>query len=383
MVECTQTRNEVTIGNYQEHTDKYFLRSKQILEVEEINPLVRYQVFARQDIDSLSGIGEAVEFVKSVAGDRTKVYALRDGMEYVSGEPIMKIEGRAQDLIDLETVYLEILSGNLTGLINTMDVREKAKAIIQASEGKPTYYFGTRHFHYNLDEELSRICQEEGFAGCSTDIGAKAWNSKGMGTIPHSLILSYTAHMKEGGMFGNPTLETARAFDRNIDSRVPRTVLIDTFNREISDSVETAKNLTNLSGVRIDTCGENYSQGSREVELPELDVDSKYLDGKGVTIASVWALRGALDKFGFGNLEITVSSGFDEKKTAAFVKADRSYQERYGKPLFDSIGTGSLAKPVMTTSDIVAYYSEREEQWLPLSKKGRGETLSKSLEEVK
>lgn len=382
MVEVTQTRNEALIGNYQERTDKYFLRSKQILEAEEINPIVRYQIFAREDIGDLVGVDQASEFVKEVVGDRARVYSLRDGMEYASGEPIMKIEGRAQDLIDLETVYLEILSGNLTGPIDMRGIRGKARAVVQAAEEKPVYYFGARHFASELDEGIVKICQEEGFAGCSTDIGAKAWNSKGIGTIPHSLILSYVAHMKEEGIQGNPTLVVAKAFDRNIDSRVPRIVLIDTFNREIYDSIRTSRNIPNLFGVRIDTCGENYSQGSREVKLPELDVDPKYLRGKGVTIASVWALREALDNSGFGNLEITVSSGFNEEKTTAFVEADKAYEERYGKPLFDSIGTGSLAKPVMTTSDIVAYYSERQEQWLPLSKKGREETLSRSLEEV-
>jgi nicotinate phosphoribosyltransferase len=374
--------NEALTGTYQDYTDKYFLRSKQILEAEGINPIVRYQVFAREDVDALRGVDETAGFVKSVARDRARVYALRDGQRYRAKEPLMKIEGRAQDIIDLETVYLEILSGNLTGPLDMQEVRRKARAVVRAAEGKPVYYFGARHFAPGLDEGIAKICQEEGFAGCSTDIGARAWNSKGIGTIPHSLILSYAAHMKEEGIQGNPTLEAARAFDRNIDSRVPRIVLIDTFNREIYDSIRTARNIPNLFGVRIDTCGENYSQGSREVELPELDVDSKYIRGKGVSIASVWALREALDKSGFGNLEITVSSGFNEKKTAAFVEADRAYKERYGKPLFDSIGTGSLAKPIMTTSDIVAYYSEKQGQWLPLSKKGREETLSKSLEEV-
>ena len=78
-----------------------------------------------------------------------------------------------------------------------------------------------------------------------------------------------------------------------------------------------------------------------------------------------------------------VASGFNEKKTNAFMRADRKYSELYGKPLFDSIGTGSLAKPIMTTSDIVAYYSESQGQWSPLSKKGRGEKPSKFLQEVK
>jgi nicotinate phosphoribosyltransferase len=369
--------------NYQEYTDKYFLRSKEILKAENINPIVRYQVFARQDIDSLSGIDESNEFIRNVSGDKVKIYSLKEGDSYTAKEPIKKLEGRAQDIIDLETVDLEILSGSLTGSINMDEVREKAKVVVEAAQGKPVYYFGARHFHYSLDEEISKICQEEGFAGCSTDIGAKVWGSKGIGTIPHSLILSYAAHMDQCEIKGNPTIEAAKAFDRVIDSEVPRVVLIDTFNREITDSLKIAKVIPNLSGVRIDTCGENYSEESNNLHLDDLNLNSKYLDGKGVSISAVWALRRGLDLSGFRDLEITVSSGFNAEKTKAFLEADNYYQKTYGKPLFDSIGTGSLAKPVMTTSDIVSYYNEKNGLWIPMSKKGRGECFTTRLEEIK
>jgi len=383
MVEVAQTKQPELIERYREYTDKYFLRSKQILEAEDINPIVRYQVFVRQNISKLQGDDEVIDFVKDVVGGRVKVYGLRDGQRYIAKEPIMKIEGRVQDLIDLETVYLSILAGKFTGNIDFNEIREKARAVVNAANNKPVYYFGARHFAPELDERIARICQEEGFAGTSTDIGAKAWNTKGIGTIPHALILTYAAYIQEQGLEENPTVETAKAFDRNIDKRVARIILIDTFNREIDDTIATAKELPNLVGARIDTCGENYAQRSRVAKLPNLNVDPKYLQGKGVTIAGNWALRRALDKSDFGNLEITVSSGFNEEKTAAFVEADKVYRELYGSPLFDSIGTGSLAKPVMTTSDIVAYFSERQNKWIPLSKKGRDETPSKRLEEIR
>ncbi len=371
------------VREYKEYTDKYFLRSKQILQAEGINPVVRYQIFARQDIPKLQGVNETVDFVRDITGDKTRIYALRDGQEYAAKEPIMKIEGRVQDLVDLETVYLEILSGRFTGEINLQEVRQKARNVFNAAQGKPVYYFGARHFAPELDEGIAKICQEEGFAGCSTDIGAEAWNTKGGGTVPHVLVLTYAIYMQEQELKGNPTVEATRAFDRNIDERVPRITLVDTFNREIEDTIATAKAVLNLTGIRIDTCGENYAQGSKNVQLPNLDVNSKYLKGKGVTIAGNWALRKALDENNLGNLEITVSSGFNEEKTAAFVEADKAYKGIYGKPLFDSIGTGSLAKPVMTTSDIVAYFSEKQNKWLPLSKVGRGETPTKRLEEIR
>jgi nicotinic acid phosphoribosyltransferase len=56
------------------------------------------------------------------------------------------------------------------------EIRNKARAIVQSAQGKLVYYFGARHFAPELDEGIAKICQEEGFIGCSTDIGAKAWN---------------------------------------------------------------------------------------------------------------------------------------------------------------------------------------------------------------
>jgi len=373
------TNNLELVEKHQEYTDKYFTRSREILAAEGINPIVRYQVFCRQDFPSLKGVDEAVDFVKSVAGEKARVYVLRDGDNYTAGEPLMKIEGRVQDLVELETVNLGLLSGNLTGEIYMPEVRERARAIVQAAEGIQVYYFGARHFHPMLDQDIARICMEEGFAGTSTDIGAKAWNSKGLGTIPHALILSYAAEMDLYGLKGNPTVEAARGFDRNIDARVPRIVLIDTFNREVEDSIETARLVPSLKGVRIDTCGENYTQYSQDVRLPKFDVDESCLRGKGVKIASVWALRQGLSASGLGHLELTVSSGFNAGKTAAFVEANKKYQEIYGKPLFHSIGSGSIARPVMTTSDIVGYFNEKTGLWIALSKVGRKEVPSDRL----
>lgn len=376
-------RKSPFVENYRGYTDKYFLRSKEILKKENINPLVRYQVFSRKNIYELEGINEAVSFIKGVAGDKVKVYSMQDGQNYIANQPMMKLEGRAQDLIDIETVYLGILSGNLTGELDFEKARENAREIREAAQGKKVLYFGARHFHPKHDEKLARICQEEGFDGTSTDVGAKAWNAKGGGTIPHALVLAYKAHIQENEIYGNATVEATKAFDKHIDKNVPRYLLNCTFNREITDTIKTAKALPNLKGTRIDTCGENVIQGSYEVKLPEdLDVPLKYINGTGVKINGVWGLRETLDSVGLGDLEIVVSSGFNPEKTKAFMKADVAYQEKHGKPLFTTIGTGSLGNPVMTTSDIYSYFSEKENKWKPLSKTGRTELLGGFLEEM-
>lgn len=362
------------------YTDKYFTRSRQILEKEGINPIVRYQVFARKD-GTVKGVDEAVSFIKDMVGDKATIYALNDGYDYTKGEALMKIEGHVQDLVELETVYLSIISDALTeDTIDMNKIRTNAREVVQAAEGKPVFYFGARHFHWSFDEEISKICKEESFAGCSTDVGAKAWNAEGIGTIPHALILSYAAYMHENGIEGNPTVEAVKGFDKYIDSEVPRIDLIDTFNQEIDDSIASAEAIDDLAGVRIDTAGENYSQGSEDIILPDLNVPEKYLRGKGVTIAGVWALRRALDESGHENVKITVSSGFNSEKTKAFVAADKVYYDIYDRSLFDAVGTGSLLPGItMATSDIVAYFNTTEQKWIEHAKTGRSEKPSDKL----
>jgi len=78
-----------------------------------------------------------------------------------------------------------------------------------------------------------------------------------------------------------------------------------------------------------------------------------------------------------------VSSGFNAEKTAAFVLADEVYRCLYSKPLFDSIGTGSVAKSFMPTSDIVAYFDERTGEWVEHHKVGRPEREFDANAEVK
>jgi len=368
--------------DYQQHTDKYFLRSKLILEKENINPLVRYQVFVRKDIDYLKGVNKAVAFIKEHAPN-AKIYALKDGQYCASCEPIMKIEGTVQDLIDLETVYLGHISGALTGELKGSTIHHNAYGIMRAAKDKPVFYFGARHFSPDSDNMITGICHDVGFAGCSTDFGARHWDSEGIGTVPHALILSIHAHLKETNDETNPTAKTAQLFDKHIPGRVLRIILIDTYNREVDDTFASLK-IAKVGGVRIDTCGENRSQYADWIKENRFEnCTDKYMSGNGVTIPAVWALKYKLHERGFDDIKITISSGFNPEKTAAFIAADEAFQMAYKIPLFDTIGTGSIYPGViMATSDIVAYYSEKDKKWLEHHKTGRGENPNKRLKLV-
>jgi len=370
--------------NPEKYTDKYFLRTRKILQEEGINPVVRMQVFSRTDVNELHGINEALEIIadhSDLEANGGKVWALPEGSEYKAGEAMMVIEAPVQDIVHLETLYLGVISAAMTNdlerNIDLKEVENKAKQIVEAAQGKPVLYFGARHFHWNLDEKIAETCKNAGFVGTSTDAGAKYWDAEGIGTVPHALILSYAAARE-----GNPTVNAMLGFDKHIDDEVKRVALIDTYNKEVDDTLATAEALEGrLAGIRIDTCGENVTQYSERYvdEVRSLVPETKYREGNGVTVTGVWTLRRELDKAGYGDVSLTVSSGFNEIKTAAFIEADKIYQEQYGKPLFDAIGSGSIAKPVMATADIVQYQTP-EGEWVENSKVGRGYKANDKLE---
>ncbi len=361
--------------NYREFTDKYFLRSEEILRKDGVNPYLRMQVFSRLP-GEVHGIEDVIEILENspVKENGGHLYCVDEGEFCDANETVMVIDSYIQDSITYETVILGLLSEKDA---NLDAVYKNAREIVEAAEDKDVYYFGARHFHPDLDYDIAKACFEAGMKGCSTDNGAVHWNRKGVGTIPHILVLAYAAEYPEE----NATVKTALAFDKYIDENVPRIVLIDTFNREVSDSLEAAEKLKgNLSGVRIDTAGENAIQYSSEVVLPEMGMDEKYLRGRGVKVQGIWGARRKLDEAGYHEVDIFLSSGFDAEKTRAFVEADRVYQKMHGRELFRAIGTGSVYKSRHFTMDCVQRFENGK--WVRHAKAGREMRWGKKLKKV-
>lgn len=344
-------------------TDKYFLRSGLILEREGLNPRVVVQVFFRNGPGELRGVDEAVDVFRaySALGEHDgRVMALPEGSAFSPLEPVMRIEGPVRDIIELETLYLGILASR-TSLANGLAqpdpdaVAAKARAIRQLLPDKSLMYFGARHWHWSRDQAISAAAIAGGFDACSTDAGALAGGkSAGVGTIPHALVLVF-AHARGPE---HATREAALAFDRHIEPECGRIALADTFNREIDDSLDTARSLgSRLQGVRLDTAGELLAQGAAPFDGRE------FLTGNGVTVSGARAVRRALDAAGFGHVRIVLSSGFgDLDKVAAFARAE----DENGR-LFESLGIGGLFESWCATADIVRIGGR------PLAKTGRHE----------
>jgi len=352
-------------------TDKYFLRANEILKKEGINPTVMYQVFVRKGPGIVDGLEEAVEIIDTYSPkfrqNGGKIYSLCDGDHFESCEPLMHIEGKVQDILELETMYLGVISAATTlanggSMPDLKQVTANAKKISDLAGERPCSYFGARHWHWSLDKAINKAAFEGGFVSTSTDIGAELIGQKGMGTTPHALILS----------MGN-TVDAIKAFDKHIDSSVPRIILIDTFNKEIGDALESAHALEGrLYGVRIDTCGENIPETCNAYRGNN-GRDPSYKTGKGVTIEIARHMRNALRGTGHHYAKIVLSSGFGNPEK---IKAFNEAEEKLGIRLYDALGVGGLYEARFATSDIVRIDGKN------FAKKGRGYKANPKLQEV-
>jgi len=337
--------------DHRPYTDTYFLRARRILEADGLNPRATYQVFIRQGPGVVRGMDEAVAILAKYAdfhGFDTHVYALPEGSRYEPGDSVMHMEAPVQQLVELETMYLGVISAATT-MANSHDLdlralRERGRLIREICPHKRLIYFGARHWHWSMDPEISHILvQECGWDATSTDAGAAGANQdQGVGTIPHSLVLAY-AH-KHGVQ--RAAVEATLAFDRHMEPQVRRIALVDTFNKEIDDSLATARAMPGrLHGVRLDTAGEVVAQGG----LPLDPEKPKYWTGPGVTVEGTVAVRRALDQAGLESVNIILSSGFgNPDKLRAFMEGEK----RYGR-LFEALGIGGVFDSWHATSDIV------------------------------
>src|ERR671936_2399225 len=179
-----------------------------------------------------------------------------------------------------------------------------------------------------------------GCGGGCTRAGARLAGLAPTGTMPHSLVL----------IFGD-TVAAAEAFDRDLDSDVPRIVLVDTFKDEAEESLRVARSLGDrLYGIRLDTPAER---------------------GR-VTADLVHEVRARLDQAGFSHVRIVVSGGLNPDRIRYFKDAQAPV---------DSFAVGSYisgATPIDFTGDI------KEIDGRPIAKRGRipGLTPSSRLRPV-
>lgn len=363
-------------------TDAYFNRTKAVVK-RYGDRTVTYAVFMRRPVISAPRL--MLNWLTEVAAARQTVFDIDvihpEGGWVGAGEPMVYISGSMVELSDLETILLQKLGAACVAAHNAyqmcvalphiaflaMDARHCAGAEMQDMMA----------YAASVGSEAARREGAKGFIGNAND-GTAHWfgTERGLGTMPHSLIGYAGSTVRAAEMFR----ETFP--DENL------TVLVDYFGREITDALEVCARFPDLAAAgrlsfRLDTHGGRFLEGLDPAESYAVldrrapgairryrsDTELRYLVGTGVSAASIWRMREALDDAGYPRVRIVASSGFGTDKCRVMADA---------RAPIDVVGTGSFIpdswNETYATADIVAY------DGVPLVKVGREFLLRKNGE---
>src|SRR3954447_22602787 len=331
------------------YSDKYFVRTREVLLHSGRNPRVTMQVFQKQRA-WLGGVDEAIALLKLCLTDGyswrdLEVSALRDGDFVAPRETVMLITGPFVAFAHLETLYLGVLARRTRVATNT-------RLVVEAAWPKPVMFFPARFDHWLVQTGDGYAAHIAGAIGVSTDAQASWWGGEGLGTVPHALIAA----------FGGDTVAATRAFAETMPADMRIITLVDYDNDSVRTSLDVARALGGrLFGVRLDT---SEAMVDRSL-LPAMGD----FDPRGVNPQLVRMVRAALDREGFQSVQITVSGGFDPAKIRRF--------ETEGVPV-DSYGVGSalFGGRFDFTADIVFVDGK------PVAKQGRWYRSNERLERV-
>ena len=277
------------------YSDKYFVRTREILLADGYRPRVTMQVFGKQHA-FLGGIDEAIAILRlcAVEWPDLEVHALHDGDEIETWETVLLIEGPYDAFAHLETLYLGVLARRTR-------VGTNVRRVVEAAAPKEVMFFPARHDHWLVQTGDGYAAHIAGAIGVSTDAQASWWGSEGVGTVPHGLIAAY----------GGDTVLASRKFAEHMDGDSRLVTLVDFENDCVRTAVEVADALgERLYGVRLDT---SEMLVDRSV-LPQMG----RFKPTGVCPQLVWNVREALDARGYAKVKIIVSGGFNVDKIREF-----------------------------------------------------------------
>jgi len=303
-----------------ETADVYFLRTREVLAREGVDPSVTMEFFPSRS-GVLCGIREALALLRvALGGVEVLVEAMEEGAPMERKEPVLRLTGRYQAFGIYETALLGILA-------QSSGWATAARACVEAASPIPTYSYGARHVHPRVAPILDYAAIVGGCLSGSTPAGAALAGCQPIGTMPHALVL----------ILGD-TVAAAEAFNRVMPPSVPRSVLVDTLHDEAEEAIRVASTLGPiLQSIRLDTPSERG----------------------GVTVDIVREVRARLDLAGYPYVGIFISGGLT-------VERIRQLRES-GVPIagFGVGSTISSAPPIDFTADIKAIANH------PVAKRGR------------
>jgi nicotinate phosphoribosyltransferase len=328
------------------YSDKYFVRTRDILVADGTRPRVTMQVFCKAHA-YLGGMDEVVAILKlcAIEWPELTVHALYDGDEVQPWETVLLIEGPYDSFAHLETLYLGVLARRTRVGTNT-------RRVVEAARPRDVMFFPARHDHWLVQTGDGYAAHVAGAIGVSTDAQASWWGSEGIGTVPHGLIAAY----------GGDTVLATQKFAEHMPEQVRLVTLVDFDNDCVGASLAVARAIgERLYGVRLDT-SETMVDRSIFEEMGSFKPT-------GVNPHLVWNVRRALDREGFKGVKIVVSGGFSVEKIRHF--------EELGVPV-DAYGVGSslFQGRFDFTADVVQLDGR------PVAKAGRSYRPNPRLERV-
>ncbi len=328
------------------YSDKYFVRTRELLVKDKHRPCVTMQVFGKSRA-YLGGIDEAIAILKlcSMSWPELEVRAVYDGDEIEPWETVLLIEGPYDAFAHLETLYLGVLARRTKVGTNT-------RRVVDAAKPKQVMFFPARHDHWLVQTGDGYAAHIAGAIGVSTDAQASWWGSEGVGTVPHGLIAAY----------GGDTVLASRKFADLTDPSIRLITLVDFDNDCVGTAVNVARALGDrLYGVRIDTAETLVDKSV----VPQMGT----FKPTGVNPQLVRNVRRALDQSGFRDVKIVVSGGFTVEKIRQFEEQDVPV-DMYG------VGSSLFQGRFDFTADVVRVEGK------PLAKVGRGYRPNPRLERV-
>ncbi len=341
------------------NTDKYFSYTKEIVKKYGDKKVV-YAVFVRKP--AIYACEFAISWLKSLNLKIEIEENFKEGERVQPGDPLFFLQGDFSSLVELETLLLQKVGLSCLCAWN---------AYMMASSLKNVSFISmvARHCVNPQMVELaeygvsvgSNVAKKEGskaFIGSSTNKCAYLFgNKEGIGTMPHNLI-----------GYANSTLQASKMYWETFKPKT-MTILVDYFGKEVSDSIAVCEYFKDLaqSGnlyLRIDTHGARYLEGldynkahdvlekyTPQALLKYRDKESiDYMLGMGVSVASIFYFREKINEYGFNNVKIVASSGFNLKKCEIMASL---------KAPIDVIGTGSVIPQLWTdtyaTADVISY----------------------------
>jgi nicotinate phosphoribosyltransferase len=371
-----------------ERTDKYFSKSREIVE-RFGDKTVSYGVFMRRRV--ICALEPALELLRSHYPASAVPLAIHrlyeEGAVVPDQKPLFVYSGSLAALLELETLVLQRIGITCIAAYNAykMALNLPKVAFIDMHARHACGDDMTRLAAYgaSVGSRMAKLNGALGFVGASLDLTAPCYGqTRGIGTMPHALI----------GYAGS-TLRAAQMYLQTHDEE-DLTVLIDYYGREYTDALEVsqwwfgtqAKAGPERSGgqlsLRIDTHGDRFAEGlnyesSVATVTSWLHVENEYeavrmvmgeeafdadtlnvmkdrvrrvLFGTGVSLAAVIRLRQTLNAAGFGSVRIVASSGFNLFKCKMFGNA---------RAPLDAVGTGSFMPEsfaeTYATADIFRY----------------------------